>query len=414
MTFTRTEKLFIFFAMLSAFFICGEYAITRPTSNSLFLTQFSAAAYPWVWLATVPLNLLVIYLYNRFLPKFGPAVVLSSVALITITINALGGLLYGKIPEAIFFQYAWKDIYVLLMLKQLWSMIHSTIPANRAKYLYGCIYGFGTIGAISGSLVPGFLASLIGSEQILFLTLPIYLLLILSYRSALKRSGVNTLSFEKNLSSDPRPSEAISLIRRTPVLIAVLLLVIFMQISVGLMEYQFNAHLEVNILEKDLRTAYCGQIGGIVNLLSLLFQFVGGFLMIRFLGLRGSHFVVPLLLGSSALFSLALPTFAVLSSSYALIKAVDFSLFGVIREMLYVPLQLDAKFRAKAIIDVFAYRTSKALISLGLLLLQLIAGSYLLQITSVVSILVFIGWFATVLVLFGKKGSLEQAHLKSL
>ena len=35
--------------------------------------------------------------------------------------------------------------------------------------------------------------------------------------------------------------------------------------------------------------------------------------------------------------------------------------------MLYVPLQPDEKYRAKAIIDVFAYRTSKAFASLLIL-----------------------------------------------
>ena len=309
-------------------------------------------------------------------------------------------------PELIFFQYAWKDIYILLMFKQLWSMIHSTIPAARAKYLYGCIYGMGTIGAISGSLIPGFLAVAFGSERILFLTAPVYLLLMFAYTMAFKRSGVKE-NFKEDLTPDPRPREAFSLIRRSPVLIAVLLLVVFMQVSVGLMEYQFNAHLELNILEKDFRTAYCGRLMGIVNSLSLIFQFLGGFLMIRTLGLRGSHFLIPILLCSSALFSLAMPTFAMLSLSYVLLKAIDFSLFGVIREMLYVPLQLDAKFRAKAIIDVFAHRTSKAVVSLGLLLLQVVAGSYLLQLTSYISIAVFIGWLSTVAILFRKKAQLS-------
>jgi ATP/ADP translocase len=98
-----------------------------------------------------------------------------------------------------------------------------------------------------------------------------------------------------------------------------------------------------------------------------------------------------------------MPTFAVLSFSYVFFKAIDFSLFGVIREMLYVPLQLDAKFRAKAIIDVFAYRTSKAVVSLGLLILQLVAGDQLLQISRYVSIVVFIGWLITVALLFRRK-----------
>lgn len=405
--FSRGEKLFIFFAMLSAFAICGEYAITRPTSNALFLTLFSAKAYPWVWLATVPLNLTVIYLYNRFLPKIGPLKVLTALALATIGINTLSASLYTSFPQTIFLQYAWKDIYVLLMLKQLWSMIHGTIPAARAKYLYGCIYGVGTLGAVSGSLIPGFLATPFGSESLLFLTLPIYSLLIFSYRKAFRYSGVKESSFESTLTADPRPSEALALIRRTPVLIAVLLLVIFMQVSVGLIEYQFNARLEMNILEKDLRTAFCGQVGGIVNILSLAFQFLGGFLMIRFFGLRGSHFFIPILLGSMALLAVAIPSFAMISVSYILIKAVDFSLFGVVREMLYVPLQLDAKFRAKAIIDVFAYRTSKALISLGLLALQLVAGALLLEVTSLLSIGLFLAWLATVFVLFGKRESLS-------
>lgn len=403
MKLTSKEKWFVFFAMLSAMTICGEYAITRPTSNALFLTLFSAKGYPWVWLATVPLNLGVIYLYNRFLPKIGPLKILWTFAIMTAGINALAGFLFAKAPLFIFFQYAWKDIYVLLMLKQLWSMIHSTIPSSRAKYLYGCIYGVGTIGAISGSLIPGFLATYLGSEKILYLTIPVYLLLLFAYTMAFNRSGVNESTFTKDLTPDPRPREALSLIRRSPVLIAVLLLVVFMQVSVGLMEYQFNAHLELNILEKDLRTAYCGKLGGLVNIASLAFQFLGGFLMIRFMGLRGSHFLVPILLCTSALSAMALPTFAILSASYVFLKAVDFSLFGVIREMLYVPLQLDAKFRAKAIIDVFAYRTSKALVSLGLLLLQIVAGSYLLQLTSYISIAVFIGWLATVAILFRKR-----------
>ena len=403
MKLTSKEKWFVFFAMLSAMTICGEYAITRPTSNALFLTLFSAKGYPWVWLATVPLNLGVIYLYNRFLPKIGPLKILWTFAIVTAGINALAGVLFTKAPLFIFFQYAWKDIYVLLMLKQLWSMIHSTIPSSRAKYLYGCIYGVGTIGAISGSLIPGFLATYLGSEKILYLTIPVYLLLLFAYTMAFNRSGVNESTFTKDLTPDPRPREALSLIRRSPVLIAVLLLVVFMQVSVGLMEYQFNAHLELNILEKDLRTAYCGKLGGLVNIASLAFQFLGGFLMIRFMGLRGSHFLVPILRCTSALSAMALPTFAILSASYVFLKAVDFSLFGVIREMLYVPLQLDAKFRAKAIIDVFAYRTSKALVSLGLLLLQIVAGSYLLQLTSYISIAVFIGWLATVAILFRKR-----------
>ncbi len=409
----RREKGFIFFAMLSALTICGEYAITRPASNALFLTLFSSQLFPWVWLATVPLNLGVIWLYNRFLPKIGPLRMLTSIALLSMGINALAALLVQKFPAFIFFQFAWKDIYVLLMLKQLWSVIHSTLPASKAKFLYGSIYGMGTIGAIAGSLVPGFLATHMGSDKILYLTIPVYGALLLFYSLAFKRSSLNQETFQSDLTPDPRPKEAFSLIRRSPTLLIILGLVIFMQASVALMEYQFNIHLELNILDRDLRAAYYGKLMGLVNLLSLALQFLGSLFILRFVGLRGAHFLVPLLLGSSAALSLALPSFAMISFSFVFLKGLEFSLFGVIREMLYVPLPLDAKYRAKAIIDVFAYRSSKALIAIALIALQVVAGAQLLRIAGYASFALFLTWFIGVILLFRKKRFITEESLQA-
>ncbi len=91
-----------------------------------------------------------------------------------------------------------------------------------------------------------------------------------------------------------------------------------------------------------------------------------------------------------------------ISFSYIFIKSVDFSLFGVIREMLYIPMKMDEKFRAKAIIDVFAYRSSKALVSVCILGLQLFLGFEILSITSAVSTAVFLGWIAVVVFMLRK------------
>lgn len=413
-SFSKTEKLFILFSMLAGFSIASEYAIVRPASQALFLTVFSSKAFPWVWLATVPLNLFVVYLYNRFLPKIGPLRLLTSIASAAISINLFCGFFLSYFPWFIFVHFAWKDIYILLMFKQLWSMIHSTIAAARAKYLYGIIFSMGTFGSILGSFVPGFFAVSLGSEKLFFFTLPIYILLIFAYRNAFQRSRVPKEEFAQNLTVNPKPSEGFALIKRNRFLAAVLFLVIFMQISVGLIEYQFNHHLELTILGKDLRTAYCGRLIGYMNMLSAFFQVIGGFLIVQTLGLRGSHFLIPIILLTSALFSWAIPTFALISFSYVFLKAVDFSLFSVVREMLYIPLQMDEKFRAKAIIDVFAYRTSKAFVSVFILILQFFAATHVAQLASYLSIAVFIGWLGIVAILFKRlTPSIPAAPLSS-
>ena len=56
--------------------------------------------------------------------------------------------------------------------------------------------------------------------------------------------------------------------------------------------------------------------------------------------------------------------------TYGTIKCFDYSVFGIIKEMLYQPLKVEEKFKAKAIIDVFTYRSAKAVASLIILLLQ--------------------------------------------
>lgn len=395
-SFTHKEKFFVFFSMIVAFFIAGEYAITRPSSHALFISNFSSNALPWLWLATVPVNFLAIYLYNRFLPIFGPLKMWMTVAISVLLVNFGAATMLSVFPQYIFFQCIWKDIYILLMFKQLWSMIQCTIAPSRAKYLYGLIFAIGTLGSCLGSCIPSFLAPILGSERLFYFTLPCYFLLMFAYRSALSKSLMSKDSWKKEVMENPSASEGVSLIAKNRFLLAILLLVIAMQVSAGFMEYRFNVHLEEYILDKDLRTAYCAQLFGFMNVLSMLLQAVGSFFVIHTIGLRKTHFLIPFLLLTSALCSWVIPSFALISFSYVFLKAMDFSLFSISREMLYIPFGIDVKFRAKAVIDVFAYRSSKALVSLSILALQAIAGVYLLEVASYVAVSIFIVWISIV------------------
>ncbi|MCP5505935.1 MAG: hypothetical protein H7A38_03510 [Chlamydiales bacterium] len=91
-----------------------------------------------------------------------------------------------------FFSMCGKDIYVLLMFQQLWSVIHTKTEMSKAKYLYGILFGVSGIGAIFGSLVPSFFAVKLGSEHLLYLTIPLYLFFIAAYHQMLKRSGMES------------------------------------------------------------------------------------------------------------------------------------------------------------------------------------------------------------------------------
>jgi AAA family ATP:ADP antiporter len=280
------------------------------------------------------------------------------------------------------------------MFKQLWSLIHTTIASSRAKYLYGIIYAMGTIGSVIGGILPSFFAVRWGSAHLFLATFPLYLLLFFFYRKAFKHSAIQTTEFLQSPSKET--PQGFSSVFRSPLLFSVLALVVLMQVSVALMEYQFNVHLELNIADLDLRTEYVGRMLSLTNILSGLLQLIGSFLLIHTLGVRGAHLAIPLLLLVNAAGVALFPSFALVSFSMVFIKAIDFSLFGVSREMLYVSMKVDEKFRAKAVIDVFAYRTSKALVSLCILGLQFFAGMRLLFWVSYATIAILLLWIGVV------------------
>ena len=363
----RKQFLFLIFAMLTGFCMCAEYALTKPTANSVFIATYGAHFYPYVWLATIPLNLLIVGLYNRFVAKIGPLRMLTILAGFGMVINASCAHYLCQVYWLPFAFYLWKDVYILIMLQQLWSIIHATITVQRSKYLYVIIFGIGGLGSMTGSLIPSLFAIEMGSAPILLFNLPLYAIVTLLYAGVVKTAGDIPTS-----KPDTKETNGLQLIFKSRILQFILLIVVLMQVASSLVEYQFNTLVEQSIIDQDVRTAFYGKLWSIIHSANLCLQFVGSFLLVKILGLRRSHILVPSLLLLNSIAFLALPTLGVMCVAYGTVKAFDYSLFAILKEMLYVPLSSEEKFKAKAIIDVFAYRSSKALASFVVLFLQLI------------------------------------------
>ena len=197
--------------------------------------------------------------------------------------------------------------------------------------------------------------------------------------------------------------QGVSAIRNSKYLTFILAIVVVMQVTTTLIYYQFNEVLESSIATQDLRTEFCGRAFGIANVVSLSFQVFGSYFMIQFLGLKRSHLAMPLLLAINAAGSLLFPTFAMISAAFVTIKAFDFSLFGVLKEMLYIPLKQEEKFQAKAIIDVFAYRSSKAIASFLILFLQYVGFKEMINTLSWGSFILLTLWALIVYKMFKLK-----------
>jgi AAA family ATP:ADP antiporter len=395
------QKVFVALALSCSFLINLEASITKAVSNSLFIHAYGYEFLPYAWLALVPLNFLVVNFYNKFIPRIGLFYMFSCTTFITVVFSIVAAFFVFDVQGLPFCFYLWKDIYILLMFQQLWAMLAATISSDQAKFLYGLFWGVGGIGAVVGSFFPGFMATLIGTEKLLLVTLPFYGLLLLSYLGALKVRNIH-LAKEPIEFDQKKPSsflEGAKLIGKSKILLFILLIVIFMQVASTLLDFQFNRTLAEHISQKDLRTEYLGRFFGIVNGTNVFLQFFGSYFVLNFMGVKRTHFFIPLYLGFLLTGQLFFPTFLLLSLSYGSIKALDYSIFGIVREMLYIPLRVEEKFQGRAVIDVFVYRTAKALASCCIISFGFFTTYKLSPLITKLLIFIFFIWALTVIFL---------------
>ncbi len=378
--------------MLCSFVITAEAAITRGVSASYFLKAYNAKLFPYAWMASLPLNFAVVALYNRFISKFGPKKVMGFILAFAFFFNTFCSFYLKSIYSLPFLLYLWKDIFIIFLFHKLWSVIHSTIPKNRAKYIYGMFYGLGGLGSILGNMVPGFMAVLLGTEKLLLVTLPLYFITYLAYSKAMSVQPKIASSQSISLSMDNvNLSYGVKLIQKSKLLKFILLLVLCMQVSSTIMDYQYNTLLEVYYPILDLRTQFAGRLFGVVNIVNIFLQF-GSIFLLRLVGLRGAHALIPLVLLCNGALFLAFPAFGVLCVNFATIKSLDYSIFGITKEMLYLPLNVEEKFKAKSIIDVFAYRSSKAVVFFIIAFLSYVYGGNITMLLSFVLMGIFLVW----------------------
>lgn len=400
------EKIFIVLAMCAGFCITLDASIVKPVSNSFFISSHGTGLFPYAWLFALPINLLFVTLYNKFLSRFG----CFKVMWITILLIVCGGLLSAYYIASIswipFFLYIWKDIYVLLMFQQLWSVIHVTIPEKQSKWCYGLLFGFGGIGSVLGSFISGQFSLQLGSQKLLLCSIPIYITFALIYSVALyirkKMGNREDLQTLHENCAEKKLSDGFQLIRNSKQLRFILAIVVCMQVAATLMELQFSVFLAKQMPTTDQMTAFSGKLFTFINGMVLFLQFFGSTLLLNIFRLRTIHFSMPIIFLGNALLFLLFPYFSMFIYSFTIVKSFDYSIFNIAKESLYSPLAIREKFQAKAVIDVFAYRSARGIASILVLVLQ---GLALAQISylAIGTVLVFLFWICSVFFFYREK-----------
>jgi AAA family ATP:ADP antiporter len=348
-----------FFIFLTYFFALFSYPLARSSTGAIFYDSYTSNEYSFATFISVVALIFIISVSNKLQKKIGIHKLYSAIGVLTILSMLMCFFLYQMgFNSFAYALFAIKEVYIVLLIHLCLAFSNAYFSMEQVKRLYGPLGGAGSIGGIVGGQLTSSLAKGYGTNIVLFTSLVIILMTTIAFYQTKSAK----LKEDKEV-KDKNPLESIEGIRKYVFLIA--LIVALTQFVIFIADLQFNIVFEKVVETKNERTAYLGQIYKYVNVVTLFLQFVTlPFLLMR-VQIRSIFFFIPILylalifgglsLGAGALFAVA--------GVYISMKATDYSIFAVAKEVMYHPLESTQKFGAKYITDIFVYRTSKALIA---------------------------------------------------
>lgn len=341
----------------ASFLLCG-YEFIRAVSNSLFIDAYSAENLPRVMVAVPPSVLLILYLYGRVLSAYGATRTLAITSFLSaILIYSCYAAIMNGIQFAAVVIYVFREAYIVLIIEQFWSFVNSTLNPKQAKTINGPFCAIASMGSVVGGLMVGKWATSLGSETFLIFTaaslIPTAFFGIMAYYFA----------------GEPKPTidEAggrkghlgVRTFFSSKYLVYIGLLILSTQVISTVLDLRFNGLVETDIGEKDVMTSYYGNFYAKLGAISAGLQLIIVPFALRLVSVRIIHIFVPIVHLLNGLVLTLAPSLRTGARAYLTFKALDYSLFRAAKELFYMPLTYDERYRVKQIIDSFGYRFAK-------------------------------------------------------
>lgn len=388
-----------------AFMLTGTYAVARPTTESMFLGVHGSPSLPAAWILVAFFITAVVAGYNRIVHRFDLMELYAGGSFISAALFAVLLLCRrADLPGIYFLLYAWKDIYMVVLVEIYYSFTNTVFPIRTARWVYGLFGACAAAGGILGNLSVGPLARQLGTAGALWIVVPGLLIMGAGAVALARRAGTGV---RLDTNEPARLLHAIRVVRRSRYLLMVVGLIALTQTAITLIDYRFNEIVERAYPSMDARTAVIGQVYAAVNVATITLHTLTGPIL-RLAGVPLVLMALPLLLGSAVAAFAAMPRFLTIAVAKVQSKALDYSLFRAGKEILYIPLTYPEKTMGKSVVDILTYRVTKA--GASLVLLGLAAAGALVWVTPLALSAIVLWFVLTVITVrrFRKKVSRKE------
>lgn len=365
------------------FLITAPYSIIKSLRNANYLESRGPEDLPLAYFLTALLMGFIVAFHTKFqeiLPR--RALIISSLFFFIITSLLFGLFLPMETSFLPLVIWIWANIYVVVLVTQFWIVVNDTFNPREAKRLIGFFGSGGILGGIFGGEITALMARSRFSDFLLIIAAGMLIVCIVIVNGILHpqektgRAG-NSENRAKGPASDLNKvgfKDSFRTVKSSAYLKVLAGIVTLTLIVSTLIDFQFNSIIKNAVSGGKELTVFFGHFNAGLMIAAFFLQLLMTSNVIKRFGMRFTLLFYPmiLLLCSCGIFFAPVLFMAVLIKGSD--KSLSYSINQSVRELLYIPIRPEIKYKAKIFIDMFLNRFAKgigALILMFLLFLRI-------------------------------------------
>ena len=368
-------------SFLYFFFVMSGYFILRPIRDEVAASS-GVTKLPWLFTGTLTVTLLFNPLFSGLVVRFRARRVIAT-SYHFFVVNLIGFYLLLRFSAGAHDStvsiwtgrafYVWTSAFNLFVVSIFWSFMADVFRSDQGKRLFGFIGVGGTLGSIIGSGVTAWLATRIGTMNLLLISAVLIELAVFTVVS-FPRGASEDAARRSDVPIGGKVWAGVTDILRSPYLLVICGFLILYVIGSTFLYFEQSDIVGRTYATRDLRTQVLAQLELVAQALTVLTQIFFTGRIIRWIGLTATLALLPVLsiLGFGALGFL--PVFMTLATFTVIRRAANFSLTNPAMEVLFTVVPREEKYKAKNFIETFVYRggdqiaawTYGGLVALGL------------------------------------------------
>ena len=363
----ETKVALLMFAY--SFLAMTAHNILRPVTGSTFIDQLGADNQPFVQLAVGVFSGVLMHWYSnaaRWLPR-RRVVPITQLALVGVLVVLWALLRTGAVWVTVAL-YSFGLLFGLFLISQFWTLANELYDARQAKRLFGFIGGGASLGGAVGATILRVLVYQVGSNNMLLVS-AVFLGLCVFIVDAILRLQPTLASDGYIEEQGVGGREALRLLAESDHLKIMALVIGCAAAGAAIVQQQLSMAAEATGGDADRMTAFLAEVTAWVSIGGFIVQVALTSRIHRSMGLAFAMLLLPVAMGSSAIVVILSGALWAPQLARVLDATLRYTVDKTTREVLFLPLPVELKHRAKAFIDVTADRFAKALAAILLLVL---------------------------------------------